>query len=310
MELYQLKTFITVAREGHLTRAAERLHTSQPAVSAHIKALEEELGVPLFDRTAKGMDLTYAGSQLRARAEAVLQTVDTLRYEAANLKNEVGGVLRVGMNVNPHFLKVTEMLTIMRNTYPGIEMHFHQRMTWEAPGDLLAGDLDAAFVYRVPKSKDIGAEVVDSMELVIISPPAWRDRFGHNDWNRILEMPWVWSNPQCPYDGVAEKLFASHGKRPRKMAVVDDDATIKKLVISGIGLGMMIADEARELEAQGKVFIVGDPIDSLRLALIYLRKREQDPLLKGFLTCIRKVWHLGDAVGPHVSAKPTDPKAA
>ncbi|MES9912641.1 MAG: LysR family transcriptional regulator, partial [Candidatus Sedimenticola sp. 4PFRAG1] len=54
MELYQLKTFVKVADEGHLTRAAEQLFTSQPAISAHIKALEEELGVVLFQRTPKG----------------------------------------------------------------------------------------------------------------------------------------------------------------------------------------------------------------------------------------------------------------
>ena len=61
MELYHLRTFVTVAEEGHLTRASERLFTSQPAVSAHIKALEEELGVTLFDRTPRGMQLTPAG---------------------------------------------------------------------------------------------------------------------------------------------------------------------------------------------------------------------------------------------------------
>jgi len=63
MELYQLKTFVTVAEEGHLTRAAERLFTSQPAISAHIKSLEEELGVTLFHRTPKGMQLTTEGEK-------------------------------------------------------------------------------------------------------------------------------------------------------------------------------------------------------------------------------------------------------
>ena len=58
MELYQLRTFAAVAEESHLTRAAERLHLSQPAVSGHIKALEGELGVRLFDRAPTGMELT------------------------------------------------------------------------------------------------------------------------------------------------------------------------------------------------------------------------------------------------------------
>ena len=73
MELYQLKTFVAVAKEGHLTRAAKSLHTSQPAVSAHIKALEAELEIALFDRTPKGMDLTAAGKRLLDQAQTILE---------------------------------------------------------------------------------------------------------------------------------------------------------------------------------------------------------------------------------------------
>ena len=63
MELYQLRTFLAIADEANLTRAAERVHTSAPAVSAQLKALEEELGVRLFERTPKGMVLTPAGER-------------------------------------------------------------------------------------------------------------------------------------------------------------------------------------------------------------------------------------------------------
>ena len=82
MELYQLKTFITVAEEEHLTRAAQRLNTSQPAVSAHIKSLEEELGLSLFIRTPKGMRLTEEGTALKSRAAEALSMIDTLRDQA------------------------------------------------------------------------------------------------------------------------------------------------------------------------------------------------------------------------------------
>jgi DNA-binding transcriptional LysR family regulator len=64
MELYQLRSFAAVAELGHLTRASERLHISQPAVSAQIKALEDELGVALFERVSSGMVLTSAGRKL------------------------------------------------------------------------------------------------------------------------------------------------------------------------------------------------------------------------------------------------------
>ena len=78
MELYHLRTFVTVAEEGHLTRASERLFTSQPAVSAHIKALEEELGVTLFERTPRGMQLTPAGDRLLATARTTLASTNDI----------------------------------------------------------------------------------------------------------------------------------------------------------------------------------------------------------------------------------------
>src|SRR5579859_4676017 len=72
MEIHQLRTFVAVAREGSITRASELLHLSQPAVSAHIKAMEEALGVTLFERTSRGMDLTTDGQRIRAKAEQTL----------------------------------------------------------------------------------------------------------------------------------------------------------------------------------------------------------------------------------------------
>ena len=78
MELYQLRSFAVVAELGHLTRASERLHLSQPALSAQIKALEDELGVTLFERTPSGMVLTSAGRALLPEAEKVLAAAQAL----------------------------------------------------------------------------------------------------------------------------------------------------------------------------------------------------------------------------------------
>ena len=72
MELYQLRSFAAVAEAGHLTRASEKLHISQPALSAQIKALEDELGVALFERTPSGMTLTTAGQRLLPEATKVV----------------------------------------------------------------------------------------------------------------------------------------------------------------------------------------------------------------------------------------------
>ena len=81
MELYQLKTFLAVAEEQHLTRAAARLHLSQPSVSTHIKALEEELGLTLFIRTSKGMILSHEGKSIKLKAESALRAIESVHHD-------------------------------------------------------------------------------------------------------------------------------------------------------------------------------------------------------------------------------------
>src|SRR5205814_14223 len=95
MELYQLRSFAAVAELGHLTRAAEKLHISQPALSAQIKALEDELGVALFERTPSGMTLTPAGQRLRPEATKVVIAAGVLSSHAKAFAGETTGRVRV-----------------------------------------------------------------------------------------------------------------------------------------------------------------------------------------------------------------------
>jgi len=111
MELYQLRTFAAVAEEGHLTRAAERLHVSQPAVSGQIKALEQELGLRLFDRSASGMLLTVAGRELLGHAQRVLTAAEELKQSARRLTGEIAGVLRLGTVSNPAAIRLGDLLS-------------------------------------------------------------------------------------------------------------------------------------------------------------------------------------------------------
>jgi DNA-binding transcriptional LysR family regulator len=131
MELYHLKTIITVAEEGHLTRAAQRLNTSQPAVSAHIKNLEEELGLRLFTRTPKGMRLTEEGSVLRIRAAEALSMIDTIRDEAGELKAEVTGTLKLGLHIDPRYLRIDCLLSHLQRIHSRLDFHLLQRWTWQ-----------------------------------------------------------------------------------------------------------------------------------------------------------------------------------
>lgn len=82
VSIAQLEYFVAVAEEGHLTRAAARLHISQPPLTRAVHKLEAELGVPLFERTARGMQLLPAGQRLLGRAKEILALLERTRHEA------------------------------------------------------------------------------------------------------------------------------------------------------------------------------------------------------------------------------------
>src|SRR5689334_10817492 len=126
MELSQLRAFVEIAKIGQLTRAAEKLHLSQPALSGQLKSLEESLGVSLFDRSSSGMALTAAGRALLAEAERIVDSVEQLQLAARQLQGRASGRLRVGTVLDPETLRVGEFLARAVEAYPLIEIELHQ----------------------------------------------------------------------------------------------------------------------------------------------------------------------------------------
>ena len=85
-------------------------------------------------------------------------------------------------------------------------------------------------------------------------------------WKDILSQPWIWTDARCPFHAITAELFAEHGCRPDRAVVADEDSTIKNLVLSGVGLGLMTATEARESAGAGELFILrGDRLQDSAL---------------------------------------------
>ena len=144
MELYQLKTFVAIAQEKSLTRAAERVYTSPPAVSAQIKALEDELGVKLFDRTSRGMVLTEPGTRLLEEAERTLASAGRMRAAAAQLRGAAQGVVRFGTVSDPIALRLGNVLVSLAERHPQITLQLHQGLSANMLLALQRGELDCA----------------------------------------------------------------------------------------------------------------------------------------------------------------------
>lgn len=290
MELYQLKTFLAVAEEQHLTRAAARLHVSQPSVSTHIKTLEEELGLTLFIRTPKGMILSHEGKLIKSKAELVLQATEAVKHQADQLKKNISGIARIGLNIDAQYLRASDLLTALHSEFPKLELHYFQRHSLEAHDQVKNGRLDSAFVFDALTNSGFEAKWLATFGIIIVAPYPWKNRLRNVDLEKLAKLPWVWTDDRCPFNRITKQLFEPLNRTPEKTVVVDHDTTIRKMVASGAGIGLMVAPEAFEAARQKQVVILGDRISNLDLSVLYLKKRAKEPMVKALIKTVCEVW--------------------
>ena len=145
MKLTQLKTFLWVAKLGGFRRASEKLHTSQPAISARISALEEALGARLFERGATGISLSAKGHELLAYAEQVEMLIDTIRHRIGSAA-VFEGVLRLGVAETIVHTWLPRFLTRLSSDYPMVDVELTVDVSVALRDDLLNRALDLAFL--------------------------------------------------------------------------------------------------------------------------------------------------------------------
>ena len=150
MEIRVLRYFLAVAREENMTRAAERLHISQPSLSKEIRKLEDELGHTLFVRTNKSMHLTDEGMLLRKRAEDILSMVDKTAEEFSQLDNIIGGEIRIGCAESYLIKYLARSIRRFKKQYPDFIFHIFSGDTEPVAERLDRGLLDLAVIVEPP----------------------------------------------------------------------------------------------------------------------------------------------------------------
>jgi len=280
MDIHQLKTFVAVAREGSVTRASERIHLSQPAVSAHIKALEDELGLALFVRTARGMTLTTEGERLFARAEQTLTSHRDLIDEAARLKNRLSGRIRLGTASNSNPEALGRVLTALAERCPEVEVSLRHGTSLDLLNGIRSGSLDAGF-YNEAGVPDPELTTVDvgRFDIYLAAPPKTIERGRPVDWQKLAEFPWIGPTSGSCCGQAAENLFERHRFRPRRTTEVDRESVTRTLIAGGLGVGLLHEDSAKEAERSGEVELLGVAQASVRVLFTHLASRSQEPLL-------------------------------
>jgi molybdate transport repressor ModE-like protein len=289
VDIYQLKTFIAVARVGSVTQAASQLHLSQPAVSAHIKAMEDTLGLSLFDRTGRGMTLTRDGQRLLGKAEQILAAHQDLMVEAARGKGELAGKLQLGASSNSNHAAVGKLLTTLAAELPAVEVALRHRTSQEVLAGIRSGALDAGF-YNEPgePDPDLTTTEVSRFAVHLVAAPGLVPASKRPDWSALAELPWIYPTESACCSRTAERLFSTHRFKPQRIISADRQDVTRTLVASGVGLGLLHADAASNAEALGEVELLYEAETRVRVLFAHLASRAEDPLLVAASSIVRE----------------------
>lgn len=290
MELYQLRTFSAVAELGSLARAITRLHLSQPAASAHIKALEEEFGFPLFERKPSGLSLTRAGADLLPLAQRLLAAASALSSQAERLRGQVGGHLKLGAFFDPSLLRLGELMNRLITRHPMLSIEIHHANSRAVLEGVTTGSLDAGIALGVGDVPGANALVLTKLHYRIVAPASWADDVKGAQWRDIAALPWISTPKGGSHFQMAESLFRRHRFTPQKVIEADSESIITSLVSANVGMALMREDLAAEAHAKGAAVMLKRGRAATLLRFIYLRSRENDPGILALLAVLEELW--------------------
>jgi DNA-binding transcriptional LysR family regulator len=290
MDLTQLKSFVTVARLGHLTRAAEAVHLSQPALSGQIKALEREFGLVLFDRTPTGMVLTPAGKRLLGHAESIIGRVQSLREAALDLSTHLTGKLRLGTVLDPALVRVGELTARAYERHPAIELDVHQVVSNDAIEQVRSGELDASFYFGA-LPHDLDGLALRTMTYRVLVPRALAADTLDGHWASVAKHPWVVTPERSSHRQLVLQLFAERGGELSPAIEADNESVITNIVESGVGVSLVRDEIARASADAGHTVIWTGATMETELWLVHARDRRSDPLVTAILDILEEIWH-------------------
>lgn len=242
MEHRQLKTFVAVAKALSFTHAATELGYVQSAVTAQVKALERDLGVPLFDRLGRRIALTDAGRELLPHAVEMLDLSGRARATVSGKnRGEVAGAITVGASETLCIYRLPDLFREFRSRFPAVDLRFRPGPYAELKGLVKEGVLDVAFLLEEPvREKNFVAETLIQEPLMLVAPPdhPLSDRFSVALADLSGE-PMLLTDPGCSYRRTFERELAKSGVEVRQVLEFDSVEAIKRCVVAGLGVSIL-----------------------------------------------------------------------
>ncbi|MEN5152742.1 LysR substrate-binding domain-containing protein [Pseudomonas orientalis] len=280
MNLFQLRAFDAVAREGSFTRAAARLFISQPAVTGHIKALEEHYQIPLLRRTARRVELTEEGARLAAITRAIFGLVDEAQAMLEANRQLLTGRLEVAAD-GPHL--VMPMIARLRVLYPGVTVNLRLGNAQETLAALLSEHADVAVLTEVEPRNGLHLHPLGESRICALVPAVhpWAGQAEGIALSALNEEIMVLREPGSITRRTFDEACLAAGVRPRVLLELDSREAVTEAVAAELGLGVVSSMEVSRDPRVSAVPIRGDGLQNRHL-LGCLERRRSLRLIQAF----------------------------
>ncbi|SMO56003.1 LysR family transcriptional regulator, nitrogen assimilation regulatory protein [Thalassovita litoralis] len=238
MDTRKLRYFATIVEEGSFSRAATRLNVAQPALSLHVKTLEQQLGTPLLIREAHGVRPTEAGALLAQRACAVLAELERTEDEIRSFGKMPSGTVRIGLPGTISGILAVPLIARTRERYPRIKIIIAEAMSGFVRDWLTEGRVDLAVLYTELREAGIHSETLLKEELVLLLPPDSPDQ-PPRAIEGLGDVPLILPSGAHGLRKMVDGYMRDSGVRVDPVIEVDSYTNIKKLVAAGYGCSVL-----------------------------------------------------------------------
>jgi DNA-binding transcriptional LysR family regulator len=303
-----LRCFITIAREGSVSRAATLLALTQPAVSLQLKGLEESIGLLLFNRTPGGFTLTEAGAALLPLAHKSVSASSDFRTMAASLREQLRGTLRVGTILEPEFIRIGPFVRGLTGSQQKTEVFLRHAMSDDVLTQIGRGELDVGYYIDAapaepPPRSDHSSErsigdgkfqlaPLTRYDYRVIAPIAWSDRVLGKDWADLADLPWLATPIHSAHRRLTDDIFRTLGALPRRVAFTDQEEAVIDFVESGLCLGLA-RDGILNRVTRKRDFVIADKVAlTCDLSFACLASRRHEDMIAHAFAVMQAVWDL------------------
>ena len=245
LDVRRLRLLRELALRGTIAAVAEALTFTPSALSQQLSALEREAGLPLLERSGRGVVLTPAGQKLVRHAEAILERLEPAAAELVDARQGLAGPLRIGTFPTAARAIVPAALVTLARRHPGLEPMVSEIDPAGVASALRAGELDVALIHDYdfvpsPAEPGLATEPLCSEYMYLASAPRWpADRAGGSVIGQWGDAPWITSSPGTLCHTMTIRACQAAGFAPRVCHQVDEFASVLALVAAGQGVALV-----------------------------------------------------------------------